>query len=232
LGRHLHLHRADPAPPDDARAGAGDRRRRREQARAGSRHSFDGIADAAELISFEGLPADVVVDRDAGTVSLGGGVRYGELVGVLREHGVALHNLASLPHISVAGAAATATHGSGVGNGNLATSVRALELPTSDGEVRTVCRGDADFDGVVVGLGTLGAVTRLTLDVQLAFEVRQRVFEGLGFTPSSGAEIQSEYLVVRRDAPPPSRCCGRSPTACDRCCRCARSGRWPRTSSG
>ncbi len=151
----------------------------------GSRHSFTGIADSDELISLEalttgsGLPADVAVDPAAGTVSFGSGLRYGELAEVLRDEGLALHNLASLPHISVAGAVATATHGSGVRNGNLATAVAALELVTSAGEVLCLARGDADFDGAVVGLGALGAVTRITLDVEPAFDVRQRVLEGL-----------------------------------------------------
>jgi alditol oxidase len=147
----------------------------------GSRHSFTAIADADELISLEALASPVTVDRAAGTVSLGGGMTYGALVQRLDDEGLALHNLASLPHISVAGAVATATHGSGVRNGNLATAVRSLELVTSGGEVLTVSRGDRDFDGMVVGLGALGAVTRITLDVQPAFDVRQRVFEGLSW---------------------------------------------------
>ena len=108
-------------------------------------------------------------------------LKYGELAEALAAHGVALHNLASLPHISIAGAIATATHGSGDANGNLATAVRAVELVTSDGEVLTVARGEPDFDGLVVGLGALGVVTRVTLDVEPAYEVRQRVFEGLSW---------------------------------------------------
>jgi xylitol oxidase len=99
----------------------------------------------------------------------------------LNEEGVALHTLASLPHISVAGAVATATHGSGVTCGNLATAVAGLEMVTSSGEILTASRGDPDFDGLVVGLGALGAVTRITLDVQPAYEVKQRVFEGLSW---------------------------------------------------
>jgi xylitol oxidase len=152
----------------------------------GSRHSFTAIADADELVSLApgpdgGLPADVVVDRDAGTVSCSGGLTYGQLAAPLEEAGLALHNLASLPHISVAGAVATATHGSGAGNGNLATAVAAVELVTSSGDVLRVARGEPDFAGVVVGLGALGVVTRLTLDVQPAYEVRQRVFEDLAW---------------------------------------------------
>ena len=147
----------------------------------GSRHSFNDIADSSELISLENLPADVVVDQEAHTVSFGGGVTYGTLVKTLHDEGVALHTLASLPHISVAGAVATATHGSGVTCGNLATAVAGLEIVTSGGEIITASRGDPDFDGLVVGLGALGAVTRITLDVQPAYEVRQRVFEGLSW---------------------------------------------------
>jgi xylitol oxidase len=147
----------------------------------GSRHAFNDIADADELVSLEGLPADVVVDPAAGTVSVGAGVRYGELAEALAGHGLALHNLASLPHISVGGAVATATHGSGDANGNLATAVAALELVTSEGELVRAARGDDDFEGMVVGLGALGAVTRVSLDVEPAYEVRQRVFEGLAW---------------------------------------------------
>jgi xylitol oxidase len=147
----------------------------------GSRHSFNDIADSTELVTLDELPADVVVDRAAGTVSLGAGLTYGRLAGALQDEGVALHNMASLPHISVAGAVATATHGSGDANGNLATAVAGLEIVTSTGEVVSAARGDADFDGLVVGLGALGAVTRVTLDVEPAYEVRQRVFEGLAW---------------------------------------------------
>jgi alditol oxidase len=147
----------------------------------GSRHSFSAMADSAELVSLEGLPADVVVDHAAGTVTCNAGLKYGELATALAAEGVALHNLASLPHISIAGAVATATHGSGNANGNLATAVRGLELVTSTGDVVTAHRGDADFDGLVVGLGALGAVTRITLAIEPTYEVRQRVFEGLSW---------------------------------------------------
>ena len=145
----------------------------------GSRHSFTDIADAAELVTLEHLPPGVVVDRAAMTVTCGGGVRYGELALELAREGLALANLASLPHIAVAGAISTATHGSGDRNGNLATSVAALELVTSDGAVLTAARADPDFDGLVVGLGAVGALTRVTLDVEPDYRVRQRVFEGL-----------------------------------------------------
>jgi alditol oxidase len=147
----------------------------------GSRHSFNDIADSAELVTLEEMPVEVAFDGAANTVSCNAALKYGELVETLNAEGVALHNLASLPHISVAGAVATATHGSGDANGNLATAVAGLELVTSEGEVLEAARGEPDFDGLVVGLGALGAVTRITLDVEPAYEVRQRVFEGLSW---------------------------------------------------
>jgi alditol oxidase len=145
----------------------------------GSRHSFTDVADSDELVSLDALPADVVLAPDRATVAAGGAVRYGELAAMLEAEGLALHNLASLPHISIAGAVATATHGSGDRSGNLATAVAALELVTSTGDVVRARRGEPDFDGMVVSLGALGAVTRVELDVEPDYDVRQRVFEGL-----------------------------------------------------
>jgi alditol oxidase len=147
----------------------------------GSRHSFNDMADSSELITLEDIAGNVVVDHEASTVSFNAAMTYGELVKTLRAEGVALHNLASLPHISVAGAVATATHGSGAANGNLATAVAGIELVTSAGEIVESARGGADFDGFVVGLGALGAVTRITLEVEPAYEMRQRVFENLSW---------------------------------------------------
>ena len=144
---------------------------------AGSRHSFTDVGDADELLS---LNDDAVVFGD-GVVTVGAGMTYAAVAGALAERGLALHNLASLPHISVGGAIATATHGSGVGNGNLATAVAGLELVLSSGDVVTVERGDDAFDGMVVGVGALGVVTRVTLDVEPAYEVRQDVFEGMSW---------------------------------------------------
>jgi len=145
----------------------------------GSRHSFNDIADSSELVSLTAIPPEIRVDRQAGTVSFAAGTTYGGLAEALMAEGLALHNLASLPHISVAGAVATGTHGSGDANGNLATAVASLELVTSSGEIVRASRGEPRFDGMVVGLGALGAVIRLTLDVEAAYDARQRVFEGL-----------------------------------------------------
>jgi xylitol oxidase len=145
----------------------------------GSRHSFTDIGDSLELVSLEGLPPEIIVDRDALTVTCGAALRYGELAAALDRERLALANLASLPHIAVGGAISTATHGAGDRNGNLATAVRSVELLTSDGRLQTIAAGEQDFDGTVVGLGALGVLTRVTLAVEPFYEVRQRVFEPL-----------------------------------------------------
>ncbi|WP_030617407.1 FAD-binding protein [Streptomyces achromogenes] len=161
----------------------------------GSGHSFNRIADPGEegvLVSIAGLPPVIDVDTAARTVRVSGGVRYAELAQAVHARGLALPNMASLPHISVAGSVATGTHGSGVGNGPLAVAVREVELLTADGSTVTIGRGDARFDGAVTSLGALGVVTALTLDLEPAYEVEQYVFtelplEGLDFEAVAGS---------------------------------------------
>jgi xylitol oxidase len=148
----------------------------------GTRHCFNGIADSTHaLISLKPMDQVVALDPKARTVTVEAGMSYGQLCPYLHDHGFALHNLASLPHISVAGACATATHGSGIRNGNLATAVSALELVTANGDILTLSRDkDGDtFLGAVVNLGALGVVTKVTLDVQPTFTMRQDVYENL-----------------------------------------------------
>lgn len=148
----------------------------------GSRHSFNSIADSPQtMISLEHFDRVFLLDKENLKVTVEGGIRYGELSQALHKEGFALHNLASLPHISVAGACVTATHGSGVGNKNLADSVSAMELMNADGELVNVSRekdGDT-FNGMVVGLGGFGIVTKLTLDLQPTFDVQQDIYENL-----------------------------------------------------
>ncbi|MER5548145.1 FAD-binding protein [Streptomyces sp. NPDC002589] len=161
----------------------------------GSGHSFNRIADPGPdgvLVSAAGLPPLIEVATAARTVRVSGGVRYAELARAVHARGLALPNMASLPHISVAGSVATGTHGSGVGNGPLASAVREVELLVADGSTVTLGRGDARFDGAVTSLGALGVVTALTLDLEPAYEVEQHVFtelplDGLDFTAVSAA---------------------------------------------
>jgi xylitol oxidase len=192
----------------------------------GSRHSFTDLADTTgRLISLDRFADDLVIDEDARTASFSPGLRYGDLATQLQARGWALHNLASLPHISVAGAVATATHGSGDRNGNLSTAVAALEFIDGTGDLVRIDRTDADFEGAVVGLGALGIVTRITLDIEPTFEVRQDLYNDLPwdaalanldaitssaysvslFTSWIGDTIDIAWLKSRMDAPvPPS----------------------------
>ncbi len=145
----------------------------------GSRHSFNDIVDSGgDLVSLDGLTPSIEIDRAAGTVTIEGPVRYGELSRTLDAAGFGLHNLASLPHISVAGACATGTHGSGDSTGSLATAVTALEIVRADGEIERFVADDAGpFSGAVVSLGALGVVIRMTLAVEPRFDIAQVVYE-------------------------------------------------------
>ena len=150
----------------------------------GARHSFSAIADTAgDLVSLERLNRVVALDPERRTVTVQAGSRYGELGAHLHDAGFALHNLASLPHITVAGACATATHGSGDSHGCLATAVVGMEIVTATGDLVAVSREqDGErFDGMVVGLGGLGVVTSLTLAIEPTYDVQQHVYERLPF---------------------------------------------------
>ena len=148
----------------------------------GSRHCFNDIANSKdEFLSLKAMDKVVSLDAKNRTVTVEAGMTYGQLCPHLDREGWALHNLASLPHISIAGACSTATHGSGEKNGNLATAVSALEMVDAAGNVVKFSRqSDPDvFHSAVVGLGALGVVTKVTLDVQPRFMMQQNVYQDL-----------------------------------------------------
>ncbi|RNI24876.1 D-arabinono-1,4-lactone oxidase [Flexivirga caeni] len=149
----------------------------------GSAHSFNSIADSESgcQLDLSALIADPVFDPESGSVTVSGAMTYGALVPHLRAARRALPNLASLPHITVAGSVATGTHGSGTRQPGLAASVEAVELLTAEGRLRWIDRSDPDFDGMVVSLGALGVVTRLRLATVPDFQVRQDAFTGMGW---------------------------------------------------
>ena len=161
----------------------------------GTRHCFNNIADSTDnFLSVKSMDEVVRLDPEARTVTVEAGVTYGQLCPQLHNKGFALHNLASLPHISIAGACTTATHGSGEKNGNLATAVSALEIVTAAGEVVKLSRqqdGQA-FLGAVVGLGALGVITKLTLDIQPTFMMRQYVYLNLPL-----AELKDHFDAIQ-----------------------------------
>jgi alditol oxidase len=147
-------------------------------------HAFNDMADSpGAQVSLAGLPPEVSVDSATQTARVAAGLTYAELAVRLDTHGFALRNLASLPHISVAGATATATHGSGVANQNLAAAVAGLIQVTAKGDLVELRRGDdgsdGPFDAAVVHLGALGVVVSLILDLVPSFDVSQRVYENL-----------------------------------------------------
>lgn len=148
----------------------------------GSRHSFNRIADSKEnQISLKEMNKVVFLNKNANTVTVEAGARYGEFAAYLHENGYALPNLASLPHITVAGACSTATHGSGVKNGNLSTAVSAIEFVNAAGEVVTMSKqkDGEEFYGAVVSLGALGVVTKVTLNLLPTFDMKQVVYRNL-----------------------------------------------------
>ena len=164
----------------------------------GTRHCFNKIADSKDqLLSLKAMDKVVALDPDARTVTVEAGMSYGQLCPYLDSKGYALHNLASLPHISIAGACTTATHGSGEKNGNLSTAVSALEFVTAAGEVVTLSsrRDSETFQGAVVGLGALGVITKVTLDIQPTYQMRQYVYQDLPM-----AELRDHFDAIESSA--------------------------------
>lgn len=155
----------------------------------GAGHSFSPVADSAAMVTLGGLPGEIEIDSARATARISAGVRYAELAAALDARGFALANLASLPQITVAGAVATGTHGSGNRNGALATSVAGLELVTADGDLVTI--GPEEFKGSVVALGALGVVTGLELTLEPSFTVRQWVYDDL-----PRAELDAHYAEI------------------------------------
>jgi xylitol oxidase len=164
----------------------------------GTRHCFNKIADSKDqLLSLKAMDKVVALDPDARTVTVEAGMSYGQLCPYLDSKGYALHNLASLPHISIAGGCTTATHGSGEKNGNLSTAVSALEFVTAAGEVVTLSsrRDSETFQGAVVGLGALGVITKVTLDIQPTYQMRQYVYQDLPM-----AELRDHFDAIESSA--------------------------------
>lgn len=145
-------------------------------------HSFSGIADTTgDLVILDNLPKTLTIDQTNSTVTVASGMSYTELAEELSRAGFALSNMASIPDISIAGACATGTHGSGDVQRVLADSVTAMKLVVADGDLVELRRDlDPDkFRGSVVALGALGIVTHLTLDIEPAYEMSQQVHLGV-----------------------------------------------------
>jgi len=164
----------------------------------GTRHCFNKIADSTnQFLSLKEMDEAIALDPQAQTVTVAAPTTYGQLSPYLHGKGFALHNLASLPHISVAGSCSTATHGSGDKNGNLSTAVSALEFVTASGELLKLSRqNDGDkFAGAVVGLGALGVITKVTLAIQPTYRMRQYVYENLPL-----AQVKDHFDTIEASA--------------------------------
>ncbi|TDD46936.1 FAD-binding protein [Kribbella antibiotica] len=163
----------------------------------GTGHSFNRIADTSgTLLTVADLPKVLEIGTSGATVSAG--LRYGEITAALQARGLALHNLGSLPHISVAGACATGTHGSGDTNGPLADAVYAITFIDSSGSLVTLTRDDPDFNGAVISLGAFGVMVSMTLNVERSYEITQVVYDGLPvqrLQSSFDAVMSSAYSV-------------------------------------
>jgi L-gulonolactone oxidase len=140
----------------------------------GGGHSFTDIACTdGRMLSLDLLDRVVGVDEAAATVTVEAGMTIHRLDQELAARDLALPNLGDIDRQSIAGAIATATHGTGATFGGLATFVRALELVTADGEVLR-CSATEDpeiFHAARVGLGALGVVTKVTLACVPAFNL-------------------------------------------------------------
>ena len=166
----------------------------------GSGHSFNDLIDCTgTVVSTRALPYGIEIDSAAAVVEVPAAATYAELGVRLQAGGWALANMGSLPHISVAGACATGTHGSGVGNGCLATSVVGVELVCAGGEVTMARRGDADFAGMVLSLGSLGVVTRLWLALLPTYDVAQDVLLDVASSTTRGSAKLVNRLTLHAD---------------------------------
>lgn len=149
----------------------------------GAGHSFNGLADTTGvLVSLQSMPRRLRIAPGRKTVHVDAGMRLSELATRLHHAGLGLHTMPSLPHITIAGACSTATHGSGDAVPTLASAVRTLTMVSTEGDLITYRRGERDFNGAVVSLGALGVITELELDVVPTFDVEQYVFEGVSWT--------------------------------------------------
>ncbi|HEY2284025.1 MAG TPA: D-arabinono-1,4-lactone oxidase [Solirubrobacteraceae bacterium] len=153
------------------RAGAEDRRVRV----VGSGHSFSDIAltDGRQL-RLDRLTRILDLDRSSGLVRVQAGITIRELSARLAAHGLALENLGDVDAQTIAGAIATATHGTGARLRNISAQVAELTLVLADGSLLR-CAPDEDaeaFRAARVSLGALGAIAEVTLRCVPAFTLR------------------------------------------------------------
>ena len=141
----------------------------------GAGHSFTDIACTnGYQVHLDRYNRVILADRETQRVRVQAGITLQKLNLELDQHGLALPNLGDIAYQSVAGAISTATHGTGIRLGGLATQVAGLELITADGSVIS-CSADEEpevFNAARVGLGALGILSTVTLQAVPAFNLR------------------------------------------------------------
>ena len=143
----------------------------------GTAHCFNEIANTSSVaVNLAKMPRVIDVSSESSSVKVSAGLTYGELAPELHNQGWALSNLASLPHISIAGSISTGTHGSGIQNQNLPNQVLSFDMVTAEGELRHINRTNPAFNALVVGLGLGGIIYQYELRIEPTFEVRQVIY--------------------------------------------------------
>ena len=141
---------------------------------AGAGHSFTAaVLTHGVLVSLERMRAVLDADPSSGRVRVQGGITLRELNAELARRGLALENLGDIDAQTIAGAIATATHGTGATLPNLSAQVQEVELVTAAGDVVTL--DGSDPDGLLaarVAVGALGVVTAVTLRCLEAYVLR------------------------------------------------------------
>lgn len=140
---------------------------------AGSGHSFTDIACTDGLLLHLGAMARVLdADPATGLVRVQAGITLHELGQALAARGLAMENQGDIDRQSLAGALATATHGTGLRFRNLSAQVAGMRLVTGDGSAVEVTDADT-LQAARVGLGCLGVVTEVTLRCVPLFTLRR-----------------------------------------------------------
>ncbi len=141
----------------------------------GAGHSFSPLVPTdGHLLVIDQLSG--MLDHDPATLqaTFAAGTRLGDMGPALDAAGQAMLNLPDIDRQTLAGATATATHGTGIQFTCLSGFVQQLRLITPAGEVLDVGPGDELFDAARVSLGALGIITRMTLQNRSPYRLKAR----------------------------------------------------------
>lgn len=162
----------------------------------GTAHCFNQIADTSAVsVNLSHMPEVIEIDGRVPSVTVSAGMTFGQLAPRLNQEGWALSNLASLPHISIAGSVATGTHGSGITNQNLANQILSLHVVLEDGTLKKISKGEELFDPLVVGLGLGVVVYKYEMKIEKTFNIRQVIYEEI-----SRIELQRDFDSIMSSA--------------------------------